>query len=303
MMTARIKHVKVKSGILLLLLIVLKITATEIVTPTGIMSRAYKYDDCDSENVQPCQKEMVKEYLVKNIVRKTSSKTYYKEFHMPYEHFRKYLNCYKCYSKDDILKKMLLSIYLDSKRDTSMLDAYLRNAISSTFIDGGWSIEYEKIFVKDMEEMRKNQQWHQYYIRASALMQRSDDWFKYGVEVYHSTDTTHRWEKNNVYSEMIRRFDNDTNQHEKEKVESILYNVLKKDPYKIEEFDRCLQKISIVYRLSGQRNELCKSFIHKYNKYRKNEGMKVVFEYVDSVSTYLSNIKKYTEYAPPFKIE
>ena len=169
----------------------------------------------------------------------------------------------------------------------------------------GLNEELERYTVKKMSKLKKSN-IASYYHRAKLLVFLSPNWFRYAMEVYHTEDTTNLHDKNSVYRAVMERFKNGGNPAEMNKVESLLYAVLRKEKRPgLIEVDTYLTKISEKYKNSKQRFEIIKKYDQYYNK--KKEETKLSFEvmlgYIDSVKADLSKIKTLTDYTPPLVIE
>lgn len=179
-----------------------------------------------------------------------------------------------------------------------------QNAFNVLNYEKQWNDQLVSI-VKRKTAYFKQKSPRRYYWWVALLVSKSEDWFQYAIEVYHSGDTLNSSDRSRVYDALMERFGKNASTPEKIKVESLLYAVLQQERTSFREIDKCLAGFSSIYAGSSQRIERIHKIEQVYLEGKKmyNLPYTAVFEYINGVKQHFSTIEKLTDYTPPLVIE
>ena len=205
------------------------------------------------------------------------------------------------------LRSYLIQIDTMYKRDSSYSDddrRMFRKASSFLTRSITWDEEIEKIILKDMDFLKKNSKTI-YYRRLWLFVERSPNWYQYMLETYNSIDTMNYSDRYWIYWALIERFKDTSDTSVQNKVESILYAVMKKDKSQstLMMVDEYLSSKSDSYKNSRQRLQLFKDRDKKLEPIKDRNYLVGYFNYSLNIQKYLNKKWKLTDYVPPFTIE
>ncbi|MDG5817077.1 hypothetical protein QA601_18410 [Chitinispirillales bacterium ANBcel5] len=169
-----------------------------------------------------------------------------------------------------------------------------------------WGNDLEDILVKMNKIHSESNNMAGYYRNLSILVRRSDHWYDYMLEMLNCRDTILANERNSVIRGLLYRFEDCTDDETHEKIESILYALLKTGKAglgALRNIDSYLESRSNAYKYSSQRLQL---FLEGDKKLIEKIGSRALettyYMYSQEVQNYLEN-KLLVEYDPPFAIE
>ena len=126
------------------------------------------------------------------------------------------------------------------------------------------------------------------------------------MEVYNTPDTILHNQRNGVFHELIRQFENSKNPAEMAKVESLLFAVLKNNKMSnVLILDQYLANKSEAFKNSVQRKMIInkRDEFYKGLKNKNEENYKWISKYFNEVRVYLNSIKQLSNYTPPIVID
>ena len=167
-----------------------------------------------------------------------------------------------------------------------------------------WDKDVEEFLLRDIDYYRKYRK-SGYYGRIKVLVKKSQNWYQYMLETYNSIDTLNYIGRNWIYQALIERFKDTSDTSVQNKVESILYAVIKKEKSNVTILmvDKYLSSKSDSYKNSRQRLQLFKDRDKKLEPIKDRDYLVGYFNYSLNVQKYLNKKWKLTDYVPPFTIE
>lgn len=240
-----------------------------------------------------CKLEEIKTVLKKDIIHR---------FAKNFNQLENLINRNYCKIDSITLRSYLIQIDTMYKRDSSYSDddrRMFRKASSFLTRSITWDEEIEKIILKDMDFLKKNSKTI-YYRRLCLLVERSPNWYQYMLETYNSIDTFNLLERRMIYRTLIERFKDTSDTSVQNKVESILYAVMKKECSPFHLVDEYFVKTVPGYKNSKQRKEICKKCVRVFKEIPESSSYK---RYLRKVEKEMDGTKNFSNYSPPFTID
>ncbi|NLW33442.1 MAG: hypothetical protein GXY77_18500 [Fibrobacter sp.] len=207
-----------------------------------------------------------------------------------------------CKTDSLTLRKLLINIASNKNPDSSYSSEDYEMFKSAWFYVTRritWDKDVEEFLLKDIDYYRKYRK-SGYYGRIKVLVKRSPNWYQYMLETYNSIDTMNYSDRYWIYWALIERFKDTSDTSVQNKVESILYAVMKKDCGSYYYLDEYFAKSVPGYKNSNQRKEIFKKCGKAFTEIPESSGYKI---YLRKVEKEMEETKKFSNYSPPFTID
>lgn len=207
-----------------------------------------------------------------------------------------------CKTDSLTLRKLLINIASNKNPDSSYSSEDYEMFKSAWFYVTRritWDKDVEEFLLKDIDYYKKYDK-SGYYSRIEFLVKKSQNWYQYMLETYNSIDTLNYIGRNWIYKALIERFKDTSDTSVQNKVESILYAVMKKDCGLYYYLDEYFVKSVPGYKNSKQRKEICKKCVRVFKEIPESSSYK---RYLRKVEKEMDGTKKFSNYSPPFTID
>lgn len=297
-------------SIIIFLILVVNVSVAEsenLPVPAHYRPLQTTFENCDSVNLKPCTQESIKEYLISRLMRQRMGKTFYRNYARQFSEFLGIINCSECTVKENELKKILAVQFFELENDTSKLAKYMKDAVLTMIIFGGWGPDYERMLIQKAEDAKKKQDWPAYYDFVLELARHSpQQWFKYSMIFFHANDSIYSNGKRFHCLDLLNRFKETKDKGVSDTIVSMVYTMIKNDTVMFTiGLDELLVKFSEEYKYSNQRMEFYGRLVPYYEplKNKVEWEYKWYVDYVNNVKKEMAKKKKLIDFVPPVKIE